>query len=57
MVILREEGVPPQDWARGRIVEIHPVTDEMVRVVSVKTNSGTFKRDIRYICVLPIELN
>lgn len=56
MVILKEEGVPPQDWPLGRIVEIHPAADGSVRVVSMKTSSGTFKRDVRYICVLPVEL-
>jgi hypothetical protein len=33
MVILREENVPPLQWKLGRIVELHPGSDGITRVV------------------------
>jgi len=55
MVVLREDGLPPLLWKLGRITEVHPGTDGIIRVVSVKTSSGILKRAASKICVLPIE--
>jgi hypothetical protein len=43
MVILVEDNTPPLQWKLGRIVELHPGSDGVVRVVSVKTVNGVFK--------------
>jgi hypothetical protein len=53
MVILVEDNTPPLQWKLGRIVELHPGSDGVVRVVSVKTVNGIFKRATRKVCVLP----
>ncbi|XP_068914594.1 uncharacterized protein [Tenebrio molitor] len=53
MVILVEDNTPPLQWKLGRIVELHPGSDGVVRVVSVKTVKGIFKRATRKVCVLP----
>ncbi|XP_017887576.1 uncharacterized protein LOC108629432 [Ceratina calcarata] len=55
MVLLQEENIPPLQWPLGRILEIHPGDDGVVRVVSVKTANGVFKRTVKKIAVLPIE--
>ncbi|KAH0821040.1 hypothetical protein GEV33_001751 [Tenebrio molitor] len=47
MVILVEDNTPPLQWKLGRIVELHPGSDGVVRVVSVKTVNGIFKRATR----------
>jgi len=54
MVILKDENLPPLKWNMGRIIEIHPGKDGCVRVVTVKTAGGIFKRPIVKVCKLPI---
>ncbi|XP_063901935.1 uncharacterized protein LOC135121564 [Zophobas morio] len=44
MVILVEENTPPLQWRLGRILDVHPGTDGVVRVVSIKTSAGVVKR-------------
>lgn len=57
LVVLREENMAPQQWRLGRIVQIHPGSDNIVRVVTVRTSTGEVKRAIGKIAVLPIEDN
>lgn len=54
IVILREENMPPGLWPLGRITEVHPGTDGLVRVVTVKTINGQFKRPISKVTLLPV---
>lgn len=55
LVLLKEDHLPPLQWALGRIVAAHPGADGEVRVISVKTNNGQYKRSARNVCPLPIE--
>ncbi|XP_055714396.1 uncharacterized protein LOC129808634 [Phlebotomus papatasi] len=41
-------------WILGKIVEVHPGQDGFVRVVSVRTEKGLYKRPITKIARLPI---
>lgn len=55
MVLLKEDHMPPLQWSLGRIVDVHPGADGVVRVVTVKLPSGkTLKRPTTKVCVLPI---
>lgn len=54
MVIVKEDNLPPMKWSLGRIVETHPGKDGNVRVVTVKTTDGEYKRPITKISPLPI---
>lgn len=54
MVLLTEDNIPPIYWPLGRIVETYPGKDNIVRVVSVKTNSGLFKRSVTRVALLPL---
>lgn len=56
LVILQEENLPPQQWKLGRIINVHPGNDHVIRVVTVKTSVGVFKRSVLKISVLPIDL-
>ena len=47
MVTLREDNLPPLRWLMGRIVETHPGDDDIVRVVSVRTKNGIYKRNVK----------
>ncbi|XP_063926012.1 uncharacterized protein LOC135139641 [Zophobas morio] len=57
MVLVKEDNLPPLQWRLGRIVEVHPGSDGLVRVVTVKCRNGLFKRAISKICALPYEDN
>jgi hypothetical protein len=54
---LKEDNLPPLQWALGRVTEVHPASDNVVRVVTVQTASGKFKRAARNLCPLPYEEN
>jgi len=54
LVIMKEENFPPLQWRLGRIVEIHPGRDGEVRVVTLRTSNGVFKRSVRKLCLLPL---
>ncbi|XP_065094989.1 uncharacterized protein LOC135716095 [Ochlerotatus camptorhynchus] len=55
LVIMKDDNLPPQTWKLGRIIKTHPGNDGVVRVVTVRTNNGTYKRSTTQIAVLPIE--
>lgn len=55
LVLLKDDNTPPLEWRRGRIVELYPGSDGVVRVVAVKTPSSTLKRSITKLVRLPID--
>ncbi|GFX42042.1 integrase catalytic domain-containing protein [Trichonephila clavipes] len=55
LVLIIEEILPTYKWALGRIVELYDGEDKKVRVVKIKTQYSTCKRDVSKICVLPME--
>jgi len=55
LVLLTDERYPPTKWPLARVVQLHPGTDGLVRVVTLRTQSGTFKRPITKLCVLPVD--
>ena len=40
VIILQDDNLIPLKWPLGRIVEVHPGSDGLVRVVQVKTSAG-----------------
>lgn len=57
LVILQEDHTPPQSWRLGRIIDTHPGKDGIIRVVTVRTSSGIYRRATTKIAVLPIDDN
>ncbi|XP_029157246.1 uncharacterized protein LOC114929752 [Nylanderia fulva] len=55
MVILKEDNMPPLSWPLGRISEIHPGHDGIVRTATIKTTKGSYKRPITRLCLLPFD--
>ncbi|KAJ8968842.1 hypothetical protein NQ317_017895 [Molorchus minor] len=51
--LLRTKRMPPLMWTLGRILQLHPGKDGVVRVATVKTASGVYKRPVTKLCVLP----
>lgn len=58
VVAIRQENLPPTQWCIGRVVELHPGEDGLVRVITTKHYdaasdcSYTRKRPIHKICIL-----
>ncbi|XP_055604940.1 uncharacterized protein LOC129753170 [Uranotaenia lowii] len=55
LVVICDDNVPPIHWKMGRISEVHPGQDGIVRVVTLKTSNGYKTRAVERICFLPIE--
>lgn len=53
LVLIREIGMSPNNWIRGRVLELYPGQDGRVRVVTLKTSTGTCQRAVRQLCLLP----
>ncbi|KAJ8956564.1 hypothetical protein NQ318_019289 [Aromia moschata] len=50
------DSSPPLHWRVGRVLETHPGSDNVVRVVTLKTALGTLKRPVVKLCPLPYSL-
>ncbi|XP_055840854.1 uncharacterized protein LOC129908416 [Episyrphus balteatus] len=53
LVLLKDERLPPSQWALARITSLIPGKDDLTRVVKIRTQSGEFKRPITKLCLLP----
>lgn len=51
LVLLRDENLSPQLWKMSRIVSLHPGKDGIVRVITVKTSSGEYRRAVAKVCL------
>lgn len=53
-MIVEAPNRPPAEWRMGRIAECHPGPDGTVRVVTVQTSDGLFKRPVVKVVQLPV---
>ncbi|KAJ8938355.1 hypothetical protein NQ318_000147 [Aromia moschata] len=56
VVLIKDDSSPPLHWRVGRVLETHPGSDNVVRVVTLKTALGTLKRPVVKLCPLPYSL-
>ncbi|EFA08484.1 hypothetical protein TcasGA2_TC006136 [Tribolium castaneum] len=54
VVVLRTDNTPPLHWPLGVVQEVFPGKDGIVRVASVKTPNGLYKRPIVRLCPFQI---
>lgn len=54
MVLIVDERYPSAKWPLGRVVQVHPGQDGLIRVVTVKTQVSEYKRPVTKLCLLPI---
>ena len=52
VVIVKEDNLIPGKWPLARITEVHTGQDGLVRVATVKTANGTYKRPITKLALL-----
>jgi hypothetical protein len=55
LVLLKDDNLPTMKWVTGRIIHIYPTKDGITRRVKVHTSKGDKDRDVRYLCLLPME--
>ncbi|XP_047996432.1 uncharacterized protein LOC125234263 [Leguminivora glycinivorella] len=55
LVLIKEENLPPLKWKLGRIEDLLPGKDGVVRVVRLKTSTGSLTRPVVKICRLPLD--
>lgn len=55
IVLVQQPNTSPLQWPLGRIVQIFPGRDGVIRVVCVKTKNGIFKRPVVKLCPLPVQ--
>jgi len=54
MIIIKDDRTSPSDWKLERIIDLNPGTDGLVRVATVKTSTGIYKRSVSKICRLSL---
>lgn len=52
IVLVNDNNEPRGNWPLARVIEVCPGSDGRVRVVKVKTSSGTLTRPVARLCVL-----
>jgi hypothetical protein len=57
VVIIKDENVPSTHWLLGKIETLHPGSDDVTRVVTLRTKNGTIVRPLAKLCFLPISDN
>ncbi|XP_055610355.1 uncharacterized protein LOC129757230 [Uranotaenia lowii] len=53
LVVIKDENTPPMRWRLGRIQQLHPGEDGIVRVATLLTSNGILKRAVEKLCLLP----
>lgn len=53
IVIILTDNTPPLHWPLGVVVAVYPGDDGVIRVASVKTTTGIYKRPVVRLCPLP----
>ncbi|XP_075990233.1 uncharacterized protein LOC142985873 [Anticarsia gemmatalis] len=54
VVLIQDDNLPAGKWAMGRVTELQPGKDNLVRVVTLKTKNGYIKRPIVKLSILPV---
>lgn len=57
LVLIKDENSSPLEWLRGRVMEVHKGSDNVVRSVKLKTQRGELVRPVVKLCKLPIDSN
>ncbi|XP_041451684.1 uncharacterized protein LOC121405143 [Drosophila obscura] len=55
IVCIKDENLPPLKWPLARVIDIIAGADGTVRVAVLRTPSGTTRRAVNKLCVLPVE--
>ena len=51
-VVVQENNLAQTKWELARVIEVYPGKDGLVRVVTIRTSNGTYKRPVTKIALL-----
>ncbi|XP_008185551.1 uncharacterized protein LOC103310118 [Acyrthosiphon pisum] len=54
LVAIHTPNHPPMSWQLGRIIEVHPGPDNVIRVATIRTTDGILKRPVVKVTKLPV---
>ncbi|XP_066585595.1 uncharacterized protein [Prorops nasuta] len=54
LALIRDPQSPPTKWLRGRVIQVHPGPDGLVRVVTLKTATSEIRRHIKHLSPLSL---
>lgn len=54
LVMIVDDNLPPLQWSLGRVLQLHPGSDGVLRVITLKTINGEIKRAVHRVCILPM---
>jgi hypothetical protein len=54
VVVITSSNLPLMSWQMGRVIDVHPGADQVVRVATVKTADGVMKRPVVKLVKLPL---
>ncbi|XP_071652999.1 uncharacterized protein [Temnothorax longispinosus] len=54
LVLLKDANMPPLRWRQGRVEALHPGSDGVPRVATVRVADGTITRPLVKLCPLPM---
>lgn len=54
LVVVKVDNLPPNKWSIGRVHELFPGADGIVRNVAVRQAAGIYRRPIQKLAVLPL---
>ena len=57
MVLIKYDITPPAQWPIARVIKVHPGSDGLIRVATVKTATSEFQRPVAKLILLPIDVN
>ena len=52
LVVLQDDGMVPTKWPLARVAEVHSGKDGVVRVATVRTTKGSYKRPVNKLALL-----
>ncbi|KAG7200025.1 hypothetical protein KM043_004792 [Ampulex compressa] len=53
-VLIKQHGLAPLQWISGRVREVHPGSDSVIRSATMKTVKGLITRPLSKLAILPI---
>ncbi|XP_031638866.1 uncharacterized protein LOC116350989 [Contarinia nasturtii] len=54
LAVIIDDNIPPAKWILGRVIRVHPGSDGLVRMATLKTRNGELQRPIVKLCKLPV---
>ncbi|XP_053620234.1 uncharacterized protein LOC128680823 [Plodia interpunctella] len=55
VVVIVDSTLPRNVWPKGRVEQVYPGADGVIRVVDVKTKNGLMRRPTKRLVILPVE--